>query len=81
MNKESAEMVDRNRTIARRTGQHISPDIGGGSHEDILIIINYVIIIIIIKSRRMRLARNMVQMSEKRSVYNLLVGKPQERDH
>jgi hypothetical protein len=34
-------------------------------------------IIRIIKSRRMRLARHVARMGEKRNVYRLLVGKPE----
>jgi hypothetical protein len=38
-------------------------------------------IIRIIKSRRMRWAGHVGRMGEKRNVYRLLVGKPEERDH
>jgi hypothetical protein len=38
-------------------------------------------IIRIIKSRRMRWAGHAAQMGEKRNVYRLLVGKPEEGDH
>jgi hypothetical protein len=38
-------------------------------------------IIRIMKSRRMRWTGHVARMGEKRNVYRLLVGKPEERDH
>jgi hypothetical protein len=38
-------------------------------------------IIRIIKSRRMRWARNLALMGEKRNAYRLLVGKPEGKNH
>jgi hypothetical protein len=38
-------------------------------------------IIRIIKSMRMKWAGHVARMGEKRNVYRLLVGKPEERDH
>jgi hypothetical protein len=38
-------------------------------------------IIRIIKSRRMRWARHVARMGEKRNAFRILVGKPKERDH
>jgi hypothetical protein len=38
-------------------------------------------IIRIIKSGRMRWARHVARMREKRNLYRLLVGKPEEKDH
>ena len=35
----------------------------------------------VIKSRRMRWARHVARMVERRGVYRVLVGKPEERDH
>jgi hypothetical protein len=34
-----------------------------------------------VKLRRMRLARNVARMGEKRNTYRLLVGTLEERDH
>jgi hypothetical protein len=38
-------------------------------------------IIIMIKSRRMRLARHVALMGEKRHAHRLLVGKPEGKNH
>jgi hypothetical protein len=38
-------------------------------------------IIRITKSRKMRWAGHVTRMGEKKNVYRLLVGKPEERDH
>jgi hypothetical protein len=38
-------------------------------------------IVRVIKSRRMRWARHVARMGEGRSVYRVLVGRPEEKDH
>jgi hypothetical protein len=50
-------------------------------NEELHILNSSPIIIKIIKSRRMSWAGHVARMGEKRNVYRLLVGKPEEKDH